>query len=168
MANHTKKVKLIFIAILTAFLVLIIYQCSFTLKADKISSANIVNGSGNAADSNHAVDHNNSEIIAPSSNEYHDLSSDGSITVSEVINGKDIFIIQQKLKTNSHAISIKNNSDDVVTVYLYNSTDLENAIQQFTLKNNTTRKFSNLSASNLYNIGVCSETKMNIQLIISK
>ena len=53
-------------------------------------------------------------------------------------------------------------------VYLYNSTDLSDPIQQFTLSGNTTDQFTGLTASCLYYVGVGSDTEQGIQLTISE
>lgn len=148
-----KRIKIIFIAISAAACMSAAYGCGFSRGADEVRVSDSVNYGSHTADLARVVDYGGNEKVSDTPRDYRALGSDECITLSETIKEEGIAVIAQKVMTNSEAIAVENNSGEAAEVYLYNCAEPDFPIQQFTLQDNGVRAFTNLSASNLYNIG---------------
>ncbi len=96
-------------------------------------------------------------------NEY-DLSSEGEMLVSEKIEANEVFIIAPDVCTNSEEISVTNNSEADLTVYLYRRQDV---IRQMSLSEGETKVFDGLNSIYPYKIGVSAEDSVQVELVIT-
>lgn len=71
--------------------------------------------------------------IGFTSESYHDLGTDGAMTLSGSVENGDIFIAPDALYTNTTKISVTSNNDAEITAYLYSANDTDNAIQEMKL-----------------------------------
>lgn len=80
-----------------------------------------------------------------------DLTSKGEYHLQETLT-PDGFVLDlnDSFYTNSTQITVKNNGDESLTVYLYNENDRGNPALQLTLKAGETKSFSNLTSRFLY------------------
>lgn len=80
-----------------------------------------------------------------------DLTSKGEYHLQETLT-PDGFVLNlhDSFYTNSTEITVKNNGDEEVTVYLYNETDRSTPALQLTLQAGDTKSFSNLTSRFLY------------------
>ena len=72
---------------------------------------------------------------------YFDLNTNDLFKVDEEVSSDRIFVLEEVFYTNSQAISVTNNSDSCIDVYLFQKDDLEQAIQQFTLDERAAKVF---------------------------
>lgn len=98
---------------------------------------------------------------------HHNLSVDGSIKVSEDIDNDAIFVLEQSLETNSHEITITNNSGTEIVIDLYSDADLDNSIRQLSLGGAETKSFTGLTSRFQYRIGVSADTSTQLNLTIT-
>ena len=99
---------------------------------------------------------------------YFDLNTNDLFKVDEEVSSDRIFVLGEVFYTNSQAISVTNNSDSCIDVYLFQKDDLEQAIQQFTLDGKRSKSFSNLTSRFLYQVGIGTEADTQISLTITK
>lgn len=97
----------------------------------------------------------------------HNLSVDGSIKVSEDIDDDAIFVLEQSLETNSHEITITNNSGTEIVIDLYSDADLDNSIRQLSLGSAETKSFTGLTSRFQYRIGVSTDTSTQLNMTIT-
>ena len=98
---------------------------------------------------------------------YYDLSSEGELQSDRAIQEEEIFMIENKFKTNSTKITIGNQENIPITVCLYNTLWPESAIQEMDIKPLEKGIFDNLSAKYLYLIGVVSAENAEIKITIN-
>ena len=98
---------------------------------------------------------------------YYDLSSEGELQSDIAIQEEEIFMIENKFKTNSTKITIGNQENIPITVCLYNTLWPESAIQEMDIKPLEKGIFDNLSAKYLYLIGVVSAENAEIKITIN-
>lgn len=126
---------------------------------------NDVSGSKNAeSDLNEEV-----VIGAPDASSWenvHNLSADGSVKITDSIESKELFLMSESVYTNSHKVSVTNNSGVDVVVYLYSASDLSDPVRQMTVNDGETESFSGLTSRFAYNIGVetTASTSLNITI----
>ena len=90
--------------------------------------------------------------------EHHDLSADGTIQISEYIDNGELFMVPDAMTTNKEEISVTNNSQSEVTVYLYSGEELDESIRELSVGKNETESFTGLSSRFLYHIGITTES----------
>lgn len=100
--------------------------------------------------------------------DYFDLNSGKLFNVSEKIVSDSMFVIDEAFYTNSEAITVTNNSDSPIDIFLFQKDTPEQAIQQFTLNANASQSFTNLTSRFLYQIGIKTAADSSINLTISK
>lgn len=98
---------------------------------------------------------------------HHNLSMDGSLQVSDDISNDANFVLEQSLETNSHEITITNNSEVTVVIDLYSDTDPDNSIRQLSLDSAETKSFTGLTSRFQYRIGVSADTSTQLNLTIT-
>ena len=98
---------------------------------------------------------------------HHNLSVDGLIQVSEEIDNDAIFVLEQSLETNSHEITITNNSGAAIVIDLYSDADPDNSIRQLSLDGAETKSFTGLTSRFQYRIGVSADTSTQLNLTIT-
>lgn len=80
-----------------------------------------------------------------------DLTGKGDCHLQENLSADEIVLdVEDSFYTNSTEITVKNNGDASLTVYLYNENDRGNVALQMTLKEGETKSFSNLTSRYLY------------------
>lgn len=85
----------------------------------------------------------------------YDLNQNGTLTIKEQINNKEIYVFSDKLKTNNEKITVTNQTpEQAVKVYLFTSDDTKTPIMQVSLDAKDTESFTNLTASLTYMIGI--------------
>lgn len=85
----------------------------------------------------------------------YDLNQNGTLNIKQKINDKEIYVLSDKLKTNSKKITITNKTpEQAVMVYLFTSDDTKTSIMQFSLDAEDLETFKNLTASLTYMIGI--------------
>lgn len=97
-----------------------------------------------------------------------DLSAADSYEINEEVSGGSISVFEKAIFTNSEKITVKNNSDSCVEVYLYNKDNPDQVIQQFTLGGKGSKEFTNLTSRYLYQIGVEVQADCQVCLTVSK
>ncbi len=97
-----------------------------------------------------------------------DLSATDSFEINEEVSSGSISVFEDVLFTNSETITVKNNSDSCVDVYLYHKDNPDQVIQQFTLDGKGSKEFTNLTSRFLYQVGVDVQTDCQVCLTISK
>jgi hypothetical protein len=98
---------------------------------------------------------------------FHDLSADGSFGVSEAIQSTEIYYAPSLLATNSHKITVANQGDTELVVYLFSETDISEPIRQMTVASNDEEDFTGLTSRFLYTIGVFSDVPTQLELTIT-
>lgn len=88
-------------------------------------------------------------IIPPTTPLEHDLSVAGDLKLSEHIEKDIVFVASPIIHTNSEKISITNNGDSALNIYLYNNGE---AIREFSLDSGATDTFTGLNGKNAYQI----------------
>ncbi len=100
------------------------------------------------------------------SESYHDLGTDGAMTLSGSVENGDIFIAPDALYTNTTKISVTNNNDAEITAYLYSANDTDNAIQEMKVDAGKTKAFTGLTSRFLYYIGMATEDDTEINIMV--
>jgi hypothetical protein len=98
---------------------------------------------------------------------FHDLSDDGPFEVSEAIQSSEIYYAPSLLATNSHKITVDNQGDTDLVVYLFSETDISEPIRQMTVASNDEEDFTGLTSRFLYTIGVSSDVPTQLELTIT-
>ena len=98
---------------------------------------------------------------------FHNLSADGSLQVSDTIDSDKDFILPRSLGTNSTKITVANNSEAAVTVYLCYDGDTDNPIQQFSLGRKERKSFANLTSRFSYSISMSADVGTQLSLTIT-
>lgn len=98
---------------------------------------------------------------------YHDLSSEGELESDIEVRKEEIFMVQNRFKTNSTEITIVNQGEIPLTVYLYNIMRPESYIQVMDLEPLESGGFLNLTSAYLYSIGVTSAEDTKLKITIS-
>jgi hypothetical protein len=98
---------------------------------------------------------------------FHDLSDDGPFEVSEAIQSSEIYYAPSLLATNSHKITVANQGDTDLVVYLFSETDISEPIRQMTVASNDEEDFTGLTSRFLYTIGVSSDVPTQLELTIT-
>ena len=146
------------------------YPVSFLLLQMIDNASNGQSAKGSIQVSNEADHIDNGELcvlpLAPS--EYHDLTKDGSLEITEVIKDDEIIVFPQTMSTNKEQIAVTNKSDVDITAYLYVSDDgFDKAIREVIISENETKTFTGLTSRFNYRIGVSVDASAQIDLIIS-
>lgn len=102
----------------------------------------------------------------PDTDPYYDLSSEGELESDGVVQAEEIFLIDNKFKTNSTKITIANQENIPITVYLYNTLRPESSIQEMAVEPLGNGTFANLTAKYLYSIGVVSAEDAQFKITI--
>lgn len=97
---------------------------------------------------------------------YYDLSSEGELESDGEVQEKEVFMIENKFKTNSTKITITNQENIPITVYLYNTLRPESTIQEMAVEPLGSGTFDNLTAKYLYSIGVVSVENAKFKIAI--
>lgn len=80
-----------------------------------------------------------------------DLTGKGEYHLLETLSSDQIVLdLNDSFYTNSTQITVKNNGDEALVVYLYNENDRGNAALQLTLQGGETKSFTNLTSRFLY------------------
>jgi len=103
-------------------------------------------------------------IISPTTPLEHDLSVAGDLKLSEHIEKDTVFVASSNIYTNSEKISVTNNGDSVLNIYLYNNRE---AIREFSLNSGSTDTVTGLNGKNSYQIGVSADDSILIDLTIT-
>ena len=103
-------------------------------------------------------------IIPPTTPLEHDLSVAGDLKLSEHIEKDIVFVASPIIHTNSEKISITNNGDSALNIYLYNNGE---AIREFSLDSGATDTFTGLNGKNAYQIGASADDSILIDLTIT-
>lgn len=98
---------------------------------------------------------------------FHDLSADGPFEVSEAIQNSEIYYVPSLLATNRHKITVANQGDTDLVIYLYSETDISEPIRQMTVASNDEEDFTGLTSRFLYTIGVYSDVPTQLELTIT-
>ena len=98
--------------------------------------------------------------------DYQYLSNSGSLETTILVDGKNVTMATDIVKTNSCEISVKNGSTIAITVYLYSEEDTLNPIQEMELDAGKTKAFSGLTSQLCYQIGIFADTEAEISLTI--
>lgn len=106
------------------------------------------------------------DIYDSTDENYHNLSADGVLQVSGLIDSDEDFILLQALVTNSTKITVTNNSGATAAVYLYYDYS-DNPIQQFSLGNAETKSFDNLTSRFRYSISIGADIDTQLNLTIT-
>jgi len=96
----------------------------------------------------------------------HNLSADGSVKITDSIGNEEVFFVSKSVYTNSHKVSITNNSGVDITVYLYSSDDLSDPIRRMAVSDGERDSFTGLTSRFAYNIGIetTASTSLNITI----
>ena len=86
------------------------------------------------------------------SGDHHDLSRNGAIRLKGEPDGGNMFIETEMMKTNSCEISVKNNGEGSVKVYLYSEENDETPIREMYVDAGKTKSFDGLTSSLVYRI----------------
>jgi len=97
----------------------------------------------------------------------HNLSADGSVKITDSIEGEELFLMSESIYTNTHRVSVSNNSDVDLFVYLYSASDLSDHIRQMTVSSGETESFLGLTSRFAYNIGVKSTMATSLDITIA-
>lgn len=103
----------------------------------------------------------------PDPDPYYDLSSEGELQSDVTVQEEEIFMIETKFKTNSTKITIANQDNIPITVYLYNTLRPDSTIQEMDIEPLGSGSFDNLSAKYLYSIGVISAENAQCKITIN-
>lgn len=103
-------------------------------------------------------------IIPPTTPLEHDLSVAGDLKLSEHIEKDIVFVASPIIHTNSEEISVTNNGDSVLNIYLYNNGE---AIREFSLDSGATDTFTGLNGKNEYQIGVSANDSIRFDLTVT-
>ena len=95
----------------------------------------------------------------------HDLSVDGSLEIAEQIAGAEIFLVPMGVYTNSEKITVTNNGDEELTIYLYVFGD---EVRRMSLSGNTTKTIDGLTNTHPYRIGISTENEVQVHLTVSE
>lgn len=106
----------------------------------------------------------NVTIIPPTTPLEHDLSVAGDLNLSEHIEKDIVFVASPIIHTNSEKISVTNNGDSALNIYLYNNGE---AIREFSLDSGATDTFTGLNGKNAYQIGASADDSILIDLTIT-
>lgn len=98
---------------------------------------------------------------------YYDLSGEGELESDAIVQNEEIFMIQNKFKTNSTKITVANQGNIPIIVYLYNTLYPESTIQEMNIEPLENGIFSNLSVKYLYSIGIVAEKNKQIKISIN-
>ncbi len=123
---------------------------------------------GNFTDGKDSSEDYNANTPITSGENCVDLSATDSFEINEEVNSGSISVFEDILFTNSETITVKNNSDSCVDVYLYHKDNPDQVIQQFTLDGKGSKEFTNLTSRFLYQVGVDVQTDCQVCLTISK
>lgn len=86
------------------------------------------------------------------SGDYHDLSRNGTVRLKGDPGGESSPIGTGMLKTNSCEISVKNNGEDGVKIFLYSEEDDETPIREMYVDAGKTKSFDGLTSSLVYRV----------------
>lgn len=103
-------------------------------------------------------------IIPPTTPLEHDLSVVGDLKLSDHIEKDIVFVASPIIHTNSEEISVTNNGDSALNIYLYNNGE---AIREFSLDSGTTDTFTGLNGKNEYQIGVSANDSIQFDLTVT-
>ncbi len=98
---------------------------------------------------------------------YYDLSSDSPLEITDTIEKDKVYFVDIPLYTNSTEITIQNQTDVAVTVYLYNKNDIEEPVLQMTVGSEDKEAFTNLTSRFVYYIGVLADEPMQLDIVVS-
>ena len=144
------------------FVIILAYAVAF------VGVALLVAHIRNVADSEISFEDYSADASRFNNENYFDLKTNNLFKVDEEVSSDRIFVLEEAFFTNSHAISVTNNSDSCIDVYLFRKDGLDQAIQQFSLDGKSCKSFSNLTSRFLYQIGIGVEADSQICLTISK
>ena len=144
----------------TLTLVLTLFVC-----VSALTGCSTLGGTSDVDDRDLAVENTDDQT----DEKHHNLSVDGPFQVSENMNNDTSFVLEQYLETNSHEITITNNSEVPVVINLYSDTDPDpdNPIRQLPLDSAETNSFTGLTSRFQYRIGVSADTSTQINLTIT-
>lgn len=94
----------------------------------------------------------------------YDLSNTGELTISEFIEKNKVFVSTMSVRTNTEEITIKNNSDEDLTIYLYCNGEV---IRQMSLAVGNTKTVDGLNGALAYEVGVIIENSVQVDLLIT-
>jgi len=95
----------------------------------------------------------------------HDLSAEGPLEIAEQIENGEICLVSTGVFTNSEEISVTNNGDEELTIYLYVFGD---EVRRVSLSGNTTKTIDGLTNSNPYRIGISAENEVQVHLTVTE
>ena len=101
---------------------------------------------------NFAVTDTGEIIDELNSGDYHDLSRNGTVRLKGDAGCGNMFIETEMLKTNSCEISVKNNGEESVKVYLYSEENDETPIREMYVDAGKTKSFDGLTSSLVYRV----------------
>ena len=86
------------------------------------------------------------------SGDYYDLSRNGTVRLKGDADCEHMFIETEMLKTNSCEISVKNNGEEGVKIFLYSEEDDETPIREMYIDAGKTNSFDGLTSSLVYRV----------------
>lgn len=84
--------------------------------------------------------------------DYHDLSRNVTVRLKGDAGCENMFIETEMLKTNSCEISVKNNGEDSVKIFLFSEEDDETPIREMYVDAGKTKSFDGLTSSLMYRV----------------
>lgn len=106
----------------------------------------------------------NVKVIPPATSLEHDLSIAGDLQLSEHIEKDTVFVASSIIQTNSEKISVTNNGNYAINIYLYNNGEV---IREISLDSGATDTFTGLNGKNEYQIGVSANDSIQFHLTIT-
>ena len=86
------------------------------------------------------------------SGDYHDLSRNGAVRLKGDADCENMLMETEMLKTNSCEISVKNNGEDSVKIFLYSEENDETPIREMYVDAGKTKSFDGLTSSLVYRV----------------
>lgn len=97
----------------------------------------------------------------------YNLSNGEALQIESTIDGNEIFLVPQSVYTNSEEITVTNNSDVDLNIYLYSETNLSDPIRQVLIRSNKKETFTGLASCFIYDIGVDAEDSTQFSITIT-
>lgn len=104
------------------------------------------------------IDYGKKSESSQNDSEILDLNQNGSFDIEQKIDSKEIYLFEDKLKTNSEKITVNSEtSEQAITVYLFDLNDTNTPIMHMQLNGKDSDSFTNLTAAMTYRIGVSAD-----------
>ena len=97
----------------------------------------------------------------------YDLSSSGPVQASDFVQGPGTFFVPSLVATNSHKITVSNQSGADVVIYLFSEGGASGPIRQMAVANHEEGSFVGLTSRFLYTIGIASDVSTKLDITIT-